>query len=139
MIDTFKQIELSKAKFINIKNKTGKIVDVKTVTEKKKYLLVFNINVIDALDNKYAQGNKKGFEVFLEKLDSEDTADIWRTSVDFLTMCINEGIRQKNVYKKSVGLIKEDEYIKNEEINITALDATNLAIQVISNGVPEKN
>lgn len=139
MIDIFKQIELSKAKFINIKNKTGKIVDVKTVTEKKKYLLVFNINVIDALDNKYAQGNKKGFEVFLEKLDSEDTADIWRTSVDFLTMCINEGIRQKNVYKKSVGLIKEDEYIKNEEINITALDATNLAIQVISNGVPEKN
>ena len=138
MIDTFKQIELSKAKFINIKNKTGKIVDVKTVTEKKKYLLVFNINVIDKLDNNYAQGNKKGFEVFLEKLDSEDTADIWRVSVDFLAMCINEGIRQKNVYKKSVGL-KEDEYIKNEEINITALDATNLAIQVISNGVPEKN
>nr|DAE97198.1 MAG TPA: hypothetical protein [Caudoviricetes sp.] len=137
MIDTFKQIELSKAKFINIKNKSGKVVDVKAVTEKKKYLLVFNINVIDALDNKYAQDNKNGFEVFLEKLDSKDTADIWRTSVDFLVMCINEGIRQKNVHRKSVGL-KEDEYIKNEEINITALDATNLAIQVINNGVPEQ-
>lgn len=137
MIDTFKQIELGRIKFEDVKNEKGEVVDIKSTTETRNYMLAFNVNVIDQLDQKYRSGNKNGFQLFLEKLDSENLNDIWKTSVEFLTMCVNEGIRQENIHRKAAGL-KEIEYFKNEEINITAMNSSSLALEVLSNGMPQQ-
>ena len=136
MRDEFKTVELTMTNFVEVKNDDGKVIDVKPVTESKEYILMFNINVIDEIDVKYKTYDKKGFNVFLEKLESKDVADIWKTSVDFLTMCVNEGIRQKNAFKKAAGLC-EDDYILPEQLNIPAQNASILAMDVLGNGMPE--
>ena len=137
MLDTFKQIELSRTRFEDVKNENGKIIDTKIVTDTRNYVLTFNVNVIDQLDQKYKTEDKNGFQLFLEKLDSQNLDDIWKATVDFLTMCVNEGIRQENKHREDVGLEKL-EYLRNDEINITAMNSTSLALEVLSNGMPQQ-
>ena len=90
-----------------------------------------NINVIQTVSEKYEIEGKDGYTAWAETIDNGNSKEKFAALSEFLTLCINEGIRLENKHRKEVG-IKLAEPIKSDELNLSLSAMLSMTTNIVS-------
>ena len=134
MKDVIKKIKLSMIEFKDIKDKNGKIIDSIGTACEKEYKMLFNINVLERIEDKYKTDKESGYSVWINKISGENGKIDLVALADLLTMSVNEYLRIENRHRKEVKL-KPKNYITTDDIK-NSLDLTSM-IDIANNLIDE--
>lgn len=132
MQDVFKKIALDRVTFKEIKNETGKVIDIESQAESREYLLIFNIKILDIITNRYkTEENIDGYAVWAEKADNGNSHERFEALSEFLIECVNAGIDIENRKRREYNL-ELLEHFEKENLNLSLGSMMSLTTNLIN-------